>query len=104
VQIRKIHSGDWWLGEPSGKLFQAAASAIHEVWGMEALFTREGGTIPLTSFLERTLNAPAIHIPIGQRSDAAHLENERIRIENLSKGKSVLKVLLEKLAAMSTTV
>jgi len=50
--------------------------------------------------------APAIHIPIGQRSDAAHLENERIRLENLTKGKDVLRQFLLKIsyrARSSTT-
>lgn len=96
--IQKIREGEWWLADPKHEFFQAAEKAIEDVWGKKPLRTREGGTISITSFLERTMEAPAIHLPIGQRSDAAHLPNERIRLENLLKGKMVIKHLLHNVA------
>lgn len=57
----------------------------------EPLFIREGGSIPAISFLEREFEADAAMFPMGQASDNAHLDNERIRVENLYKGKEVLK-------------
>ena len=33
--------------------------------------------MPITAFLEDLLKAPAIHLPLGQSSDNAHLPNER---------------------------
>jgi di- and tripeptidase len=59
---------------------------------------REGGTIPVTPFLEKTLNAPVLHLPIGTVTDKAHLQNERIRLENLQKGKNVLKRFFNELS------
>ncbi len=41
------------------------------------MYVREGGTIPVTPFLEKALNAPALHLPLGQATDSAHLQNER---------------------------
>lgn len=67
-------------------------------WGMKPLYVREGGTIPVTPFLEKTLNAPALHLPIGQATDRAHLQNERLRLQNLLKGKNVLKAFFKQLA------
>ncbi|ETN39811.1 uncharacterized protein HMPREF1541_06037 [Cyphellophora europaea CBS 101466] len=57
----------------------------------EPLFIREGGSIPAISFLEREFGADAAMFPMGQASDNAHLDNERIRVENLYKGREVLK-------------
>lgn len=57
----------------------------------EPLFIREGGSIPAISFLEREFAADAAMFPMGQASDNAHLDNERIRVENLYKGREVLK-------------
>ena len=57
----------------------------------EPLYIREGGSIPAISFLEKEFDAPAAMFPMGQASDNAHLDNERIRVENLSKGREVLK-------------
>jgi di- and tripeptidase len=57
----------------------------------EPLFIREGGSIPAISFLEKEFAAPAAMFPMGQASDNAHLDNERMRVENLHKGREVLK-------------
>lgn len=57
----------------------------------EPLFIREGGSIPAISFLEHEFKAPAAMFPMGQASDNAHLDNERMRVENLYKGREILK-------------
>ncbi|KAK5198616.1 hypothetical protein LTR92_001087 [Exophiala xenobiotica] len=63
----------------------------------EPIFIREGGSIPALSFLEREFNAPAAMFPMGQASDNAHLDNERMRVENLWKGRDVLKRVFSRL-------
>ena len=63
----------------------------------EPLFIREGGSIPAISFLEREFKAPAAMFPMGQASDNAHLDNERMRVENLYKGREVLKRIFSRL-------
>lgn len=63
----------------------------------EPLFIREGGSIPAISFLEKEFDAPAAMFPMGQASDNAHLDNERIRVENLYKGRDVLRMLFSRL-------
>jgi di- and tripeptidase len=47
----------------------------------------------ITPFLAKTLDCPALHLPLGQASDGAHLANERISLNNLHKGKDVIKKL-----------
>merc|ERR1712224_557476 len=90
--------GPWWLADPKSPIFQAAARAAEEVWRVKPLFVREGGTMAITTFLQRKLKAPAIHIPLGASSCNAHLANERIGIKNLRYGKEVIKKFFRNIA------
>ncbi|PWN46394.1 Zn-dependent exopeptidase [Ceraceosorus guamensis] len=84
------HRADWWLGEDSA-YSTALASAVQSEWGQAPVSIREGGSIPSLAILEKELEAPAVHLPMGQASDRAHLADERLRLVNLLKGKSVVK-------------
>jgi len=55
------------------------------------LYIREGGSIPAIRFLEKEFGAPAAHLPCGQASDNAHLDNERFRVLNLYNSKEIFK-------------
>jgi di- and tripeptidase len=61
------------------------------------LYIREGGSIPPVRFLEKEFNAPAAHLPCGQASDAAHLDNERLRVLNLLKSREIFNTVFRKL-------
>jgi di- and tripeptidase len=61
------------------------------------LFIREGGSIPALRILEKEFKAKAVMFPMGQASDNAHLFQERMRVENLYKGKEVLKKVFSEL-------
>lgn len=61
------------------------------------LYIREGGSIPPIRFLEKEFNAPAAHLPCGQASDAAHLDNERLRVVNLVKSREIFSTVFRKL-------
>ncbi|KAK8233372.1 hypothetical protein IWZ00DRAFT_52692 [Phyllosticta capitalensis] len=55
------------------------------------LYIREGGSIPSIRLLEKEFDAPAAHLPCGQASDSAHLDNERLRLVNLYNSKAIFK-------------
>ncbi|EPS41101.1 hypothetical protein H072_5005 [Dactylellina haptotyla CBS 200.50] len=96
LEISIDHVSEWWLGDPQNKAFKTLARAVEEVWEKKPLFIREGGSIPAVRFLEMEFGASAAHLPCGQASDAAHLDNERMRVTNLYKSKSIMKkVFLE---------
>lgn len=64
--------------------------------GRKPLYIREGGSIPSIRFLEKEFEAPAAHLPCGQASDSAHLDNERLRLVNLFKSREIFrKVFVE---------
>lgn len=85
--------GDWWEADPKSQLFQMAERAVRREWGVDPLYVREGGTMPVASLIEKMLGAPALMIPMGQSSDNCHLANERLRRINLVKGKNVVRGL-----------
>ncbi|QRV92322.1 Gly-Xaa carboxypeptidase [Ceratobasidium sp. AG-Ba] len=92
VQIDR--AADWWLGQLDDDYFRALETAVRDEWQVEPLRIREGGSIPSVPFLEKALGCHALHLPMGQSSDQAHLQNERISVNNLQKGQSVVERFL----------
>lgn len=67
--------------------------------GRKPLYIREGGSIPSIRFLEKEFNAPAAHLPCGQASDSAHLDNERLRVANLTKSREIFRKVFGRLGS-----
>jgi di- and tripeptidase len=88
------HTADWWLGKLDDPWFKALENAIRDEWGVDPLRIREGGSIPSVPYLEKEFGCRALHLPLGQSSDQAHLPNERISLSNLHRGKSVIERFL----------
>ncbi|KAI5852733.1 hypothetical protein DFP73DRAFT_469640 [Morchella snyderi] len=95
LKISIDHEAEPWLGDPENDAFRTLESAIMDAWNtsnaagekqkIKPLYIREGGSIPTARFLEKEFGAPAAHLPCGQASDHAHLDNERLRLVNLYK-------------------
>lgn len=83
LKVSIKHTAHWWLGSPGSAYSRAFVDAIQAEWHVQPLWIREGGSIPSVAFLEDCFDAEAVHFPMGQADDAAHLPNERIRIANL---------------------
>ena len=80
-------------GHPIGKQQQYFPSQMSP----KPLYIREGGSIPAIRFLEQEFNAPAAHLPCGQASDNAHLDNERLRLSNLYKSRQIFAKVFQEL-------
>ncbi|KAF2870395.1 hypothetical protein BDV95DRAFT_575718 [Massariosphaeria phaeospora] len=78
--------------EPDG-----ARSSSPTMLARKPLYIREGGSIPSIRFLEKEFGAPAAHLPCGQASDSAHLDNERLRLVNLYNSKKIFKKVFREL-------
>ncbi|KAH0832219.1 glutathione degradosome [Lanmaoa asiatica] len=92
------HTADWWLGDLEDPWSKALETAVREEWGVEPLRIREGGSIPSVPRLEKIFQCHALHLPLGQSSDRAHLPNERISLANLQRGKAVVERFLTRVA------
>lgn len=125
LTVRVDNKAEPWLGVPGNYIFRTLEEAVMRVWGMNSedasadgagapppadgeteskrpknrrpLYIREGGSIPAIRFLEKEFGAPAAHLPCGQASDSAHLENERLRVTNLLKSREIFGQVFRKL-------
>ncbi|MHA2089691.1 MAG: M20/M25/M40 family metallo-hydrolase [Candidatus Kariarchaeaceae archaeon] len=98
LSLKTIGTGDWWYGDFTNFLFTAGAKAIKEHWNIDPSYNRSGGSIPIVPYMEKLFGAPAMGLGIGQSTDGAHSQNEKIRIKNLVGGKEVIKKTLINLA------
>lgn len=86
-----------WIGDPENGAFQTLRRALKDEWGCDPLFIREGGSIPVIRYLEKTFGCPAAQLPCGQSSDGAHLDNERLRVTNFFKTRNILRRTFQEL-------
>lgn len=101
MSIEMIHGAVAWLSDPKHPNYEAAAKAIEEVYGSRPDYTREGGSIPITSAIEDATGMNVLLLPIGACDDMAHSQNEKYNISNLVKGIKVLGVYLHELGKIS---
>ena len=120
ISIDTPRRAEPWLGDPGNAIFKTLENAITSVWGnifgkstdretedsdesdtgiQKPLYIREGGSIPAIRFLEQEFGAPAAHLPCGQASDCAHLDNERLRLENLYNSRKIFRKVFAELGA-----
>ena len=83
--------------QPRDSDSEISANDVKTKKGRKPLYIREGGSIPSIRFLEKEFGAPAAHLPCGQASDSAHLDNERLRLSNLYKSREIFGKVFERL-------
>jgi len=64
----------------------AAAEAFKEIYKTEALFTREGGSIPIVADFKKLLNAESVLMGFGLAKDALHSPNESFSLKDFHRG------------------
>jgi acetylornithine deacetylase/succinyl-diaminopimelate desuccinylase-like protein len=92
-----IHGAKPWLSSPDHPNYKAAAAAIERVYGCKPDYTREGGSIPITSALEDATGMNVLLLPIGSCDDGAHAQNEKYNVINLLNGVKTLGIYLHEL-------
>ena len=94
IAVRMTHGAKAWLASPSHPNYVAATKATEAVYGLTPDFTREGGSIPITSAFEDSTGMNVILLPVGACDDMAHSQNEKYNISNLMNGIKVSFPLL----------
>jgi len=72
--------------DPSNPMLQKAADAYEQVYGTRALFTKDGGSIPIVETFSRVLGAPVVMMGFGLPDENLHAPNEHFNLENFDKG------------------
>src|SRR5437588_5328871 len=86
VTVRKIHGGEAVMVPIDTPPMQAAASALREVFGKEAVFIREGGSIPIAALFHDILGVPVVMMGFGLPDDNLHAPNEKYSLSQFYKG------------------
>lgn len=65
---------------------KAACGALRDVWGVEPIFTREGGSVPVVALMQQQLGVDSIMMGFALPSDGIHGPNEKQYLPNTWKG------------------
>lgn len=72
--------------DPSNRMLQVAADAYAQVYGTRALFTKDGGSIPIVETFSRVIGAPVVMMGFGLPDENLHAPNEHFNLDNFDKG------------------
>ena len=86
LKVTRMHGGKPWMTDLDNRFVQAASRAIEQGFGKRAVYTREGGSIPIVSTFQEELNAPSVLFGIGLPDENSHAPNEFLNLENLYGG------------------
>lgn len=86
VEVTPHHGGDGFLIPISSPAYQAASKAMTEVYGIEPVPSRGGGSIPILADLQRILGIDPLLMGFGLERDTIHSPNESYLISQLFAG------------------
>lgn len=86
VKVTPHHGGNGFLIPISSPAYKAAAKAMEEVYGIEPVPSRGGGSIPILADLQQILGADPLLMGFGLERDTIHSPNESYLLSQLHKG------------------
>jgi acetylornithine deacetylase/succinyl-diaminopimelate desuccinylase-like protein len=86
VKAFEHHGGEPYLTPIGSKGYKAATRAIETTFGKTPVPVRGGGSIPISTILEKELGVKIIFMGFGLDSDNLHSPNEKYGIANFNKG------------------
>ena len=86
VEVRPCHGGNGFLIPISSPAYQAASRAMTEVYGVEPVPSRGGGSIPVLADLQRILGIDPLLMGFGLERDTIHSPNESYLLSQLFRG------------------
>lgn len=86
ISFRTLHGGNPVLVQRDGKAIQSAMNALRRTYNKEAVFMREGGSIPIVNTFTQALHAPVVLMGFGLPGDNIHSPNESFAVANFYGG------------------
>ena len=78
---------------------RAAAAALRDTFGKEAVFVAEGGSVPIVTMLQAKLGVDSVLLGFGLPDDKIHGPNEKLHLPNYYRGIETFIRFFENLAA-----
>jgi succinyl-diaminopimelate desuccinylase len=98
VEIRPHHGGEAVVTPIDGPGIAAASRALARAYGVEPVFIREGGSIPIVAAFKKHLGADSLLLGFGLNDDNTHSPNEKFHLADFHRGILTSAFLLEELA------
>lgn len=99
VEVRPRGSGSpAYVAPLDAPAIRAAAQAYQEIFGMEVVFKREGGGIPVATVFQAALDIPIVLMGFGLPDDNLHAPNEKMHLPNFYKGIQTSIAFMDELA------
>jgi len=86
VKVTLQDTGNPFLTPIDSPMIQKAAEAYEKVYGKSPVYKREGGSIPIVSDFNQSLNAPVVLMGFGLPDENLHAPNEHFNLMNFDKG------------------
>ena len=86
VQVTPFESGDGFLIPISSAAYKAASRAMEQVYGIEPVPSRGGGSIPILAEFQKELNLDPLLMGFGLERDTIHSPNESYLLSQFFKG------------------
>ncbi|MNO26500.1 Succinyl-diaminopimelate desuccinylase [compost metagenome] len=86
LKVEQLEKARAFSCDSSNPMLQKAADAYEKIYGTRALFTQDGGSIPIVEQLSHVLSAPAVMMGFGLPDENLHAPNEHFNLENFDKG------------------
>lgn len=97
VEVSSLHGGDGAIVRRDSPAMRAAFCAYTDVFGVEPIFMREGGSIPVVAIFQKALGIETVLMGFGLPDDRLHSPNEKFHIPNFYKGIETVIRFLETL-------
>jgi acetylornithine deacetylase/succinyl-diaminopimelate desuccinylase-like protein len=98
VTVHSWHGAPAFLSPIDSAPMQAAARAYRTAFGVDPIFTREGGSIPVGSVFQQALGTPVIFMGFGLPDDNLHAPNEKFSLPMFYKGIETVIAFLGEMA------
>ena len=86
VKITEHHGGQPYVAPTNTIGFKAASMAYKDVFNLNPIPTRDGGSIPIIALFEQELDSKTILMGFGLDTDAIHSPNEHFGVSNFFNG------------------
>lgn len=86
VEVKPCHGGNGFLIPLSSEAYKAASKAMAEVYGVEPVPARGGGSIPILADMQRILGTDPLLMGFGLERDTIHSPNESFLLKQLFAG------------------
>ena len=84
--------------ERDSSAIHAAQAAFESVWGKPAIFSRQGGTVPVVGYVKQELGIDSLLLGFGLPDDNLHAPNEKLHLPNFYRGIQVYIRFLDEYA------